>query len=59
MPRRHDGRRCRPTSAAYGAIAVGWGTPAGQVFRKLEPWVGEVPARLIRVYLESGYRAPY
>src|SRR6266566_2090529 len=25
--RRRDGRRCWPTSAAYGAIAAGWGTP--------------------------------
>src|SRR5437899_566061 len=30
MSRRRDGRRCWPTSAAYGAIAADWGAgPAG------------------------------
>jgi hypothetical protein len=34
MSRRRDGRRCWPTSAAYGAIAAGWGAPG----RPASPW---------------------
>ena len=31
MSRRRDGRRCWPTSAAYGAIAAGWGAGPARV----------------------------
>src|ERR1700719_4691868 len=32
MSRKRDGRRCWPTSAAYGAIAAGWGAPGRPAF---------------------------
>src|SRR5690348_4240024 len=45
MSSRRDGRRCWPTSAAYGAIAASWalrGQPAGRVWRP--PHAGDLRA---------------
>src|SRR6266702_2192816 len=43
MSRRRDGRRCWPTSAAYGAIGAGWGQagPAGVAFAGLAAYAGD------------------
>src|SRR5690349_6876713 len=43
MSRRRDGRRCWPTSAAYGAIVTGWARRAGRRHYGRRPHRGYPP----------------